>query len=505
MKLKLKKRIALLLCLCIAAIGGGALASMGSRTIRINPADMDSRIFEGWGTSLCWWANRIGYSDTLAQQSADLFFSPQGLDMNIMRYNIGGGDDPTHRHITRTDSAVPGWLVWDDDAQAYLYDYEADHRQLNVLKRAADAAGSSALVELFSNSPPYFMTVSGCTSGAANAADNNLRPDCCDDFAQYLAHVTDYIQHELSIPVVSLSPMNEPDTEYWQANSWKQEGCHTDPGTAQSDVIVAAARALRGSRSANVIIAASDETSPQKQIAEYHAYSPEARAAIGRINTHTYNEKGRRELGQLARKENFSLWMSEVDGGETAGQRAGEMGAALWLGGKIISDINQLMPTAWVAWQVIDNHISEAGFAGNKDTGMVDLNAGYWGFAVADHDRESIILTQKYYAMGQFSRYIHPGSRIIPCTNSVIAAYDQTRGELAIVAVQAGAGERTLTLDLSAFSGTGAQAQAIRTSGSMANGEHWAQLPPVSISGGKMTATLKGHSITTFIIPDVQI
>ena len=25
-------------------------------------------VFEGWGTSLCWWANRIGYSDTLAQR-----------------------------------------------------------------------------------------------------------------------------------------------------------------------------------------------------------------------------------------------------------------------------------------------------------------------------------------------------------------------------------------------------------------------------------------------------
>ena len=253
-----------------------------------------------------------------------------------------------------------------------------------------------------------------------------------------------------------------------------------------------------------VIIAASDETSPKKQIAEYRAYSPEARAAIGRINTHTYNETGRRELGQLARKESFALWMSEVDGGETAGRNAGEMGAALWLGGKIIADINQLMPTAWVAWQVIDNHISEAGFAGNKDTGMVDLNAGYWGFAVADHDREEILLTQKYYAMGQFSRYIRPGSRIIPCGNSAIAAYDEARGELAVVAVNACASERTLALDLSAFSGTGAQAEVIRTSGSMESGEHWAQLSPIPISGGRMTAPLKGHSITTFVIRDMQ-
>ena len=48
--------------------------------------------FEGWGTSLCWWANRIGYSDALTSQAAEVFFSDEGLDMNIGRYNAGGGD-----------------------------------------------------------------------------------------------------------------------------------------------------------------------------------------------------------------------------------------------------------------------------------------------------------------------------------------------------------------------------------------------------------------------------
>ena len=33
--------------------------------------------FEGWGTSLCWWANRIGYSDVLAQKAADLLFNAE--------------------------------------------------------------------------------------------------------------------------------------------------------------------------------------------------------------------------------------------------------------------------------------------------------------------------------------------------------------------------------------------------------------------------------------------
>ena len=39
--------------------------------------------FEGWGTSLCWWANRLGYSEELTQQAADVFFSENGLNMNI--------------------------------------------------------------------------------------------------------------------------------------------------------------------------------------------------------------------------------------------------------------------------------------------------------------------------------------------------------------------------------------------------------------------------------------
>jgi hypothetical protein len=78
-----------------------------------------------------------------------------------MRYNIGGGDDPTHNHITRTDSDMPGWLKKGEKGELY-YDYNADENQLNVLKECYKAAGKNAYVEAFSNSPPYFMTVSGC-------------------------------------------------------------------------------------------------------------------------------------------------------------------------------------------------------------------------------------------------------------------------------------------------------------------------------------------------------
>ena len=203
----------------------------------LKASTMNDGIFQGWGTSLCWWANRVGYSDELAQQTADLFFGDDGLRLNIMRYNIGGGDDPTHNHITRTDSAVPGWLVWDEEAQDYVYDYDADKNQLNVLERCVEAAGDNAIVEVFSNSPPYFMTVSGCSSGGFDSNVNNLKDECYEDFAEYLAHVTNYIQNEMGIEVTSVSPMNEPNTNFWGANSPKQEGCHFDEGESQSRII----------------------------------------------------------------------------------------------------------------------------------------------------------------------------------------------------------------------------------------------------------------------------
>ena len=140
-----------------------------------NASKTNAGDFQGWGTSLCWWANRIGYSDSLSQQAAELFFSQNHLGMNIMRYNIGGGDDPEHHHITRTDSAIPGWAVYDKDTGGWALDVHADANQLNVLARAYKAAGKDAYVEVFSNSPPYFMTVSGCSSGNADPAKDNLR------------------------------------------------------------------------------------------------------------------------------------------------------------------------------------------------------------------------------------------------------------------------------------------------------------------------------------------
>lgn len=467
--------------------------------------------WEGWGTSLCWWANRIGYNKELTKRSANLFFSNRGLGLNIMRYNIGGGDNPSHNHITRTDSDVPGWLYYDAKTESYHYDHNADFRQLNVLKAAAKAAGRDAYIEAFLNSPPYFMTVSGCSSGNFKAGENNIRDDAYNDVANYVAYVTNHLCRELGLKVRSVSPMNEPNTNYWGAFSSKQEGCHIDEGEMQSKLITLTAASLAEYGLEDVIVVASDETNPALQQSAMEKMSNEATAVIGRINSHTYGTNGIKELGEYATNSGKNIWMSEVDGNGTAGTKAGEMAAGLWLSNKIISDIQALRPSAWVLWQVIDTHISKDGYMGRRDGGALKTEGGYWGTAYANHDTGDIILTQKYFSFGQFTRYIRPGATLINCfpqsaNCKALAAVEYTNKNrdniksITIVCTNTLDSEEKTEIDISSLSERRLKVDIIRTSGSMVSGEHWESVVKGDrCYGGRYTTLLAPNSVTTFI------
>ena len=456
-------------------------------------------VFQGWGTSLCWWANRIGYSPVLTEKASELFFGESGLRMNIMRYNIGGGDDPTHKHIKRTDSMIPGWLSYDKTSNKYTYDYNADKNQLNVLRACYDKSGDKAYVEVFSNSPPYFMCKSGCSSGGKNPKANNLKDDCYDWFADYMGHVTEYINNTLKIKVSSISPMNEPNTDFWHLNSEKQEGCHFDCGESQNKIILATHKAIRDRGLNEIEIVASDETSTSKAITAYQKYTNEVKSVIDRISTHTYISRRIACLGSLMKSESRNLWMSETDWGGVSGKKAGEMGAGLWIAKKVIYDINNLSPSAWVLWQVIDSHKSKNGYMGNKDTGIPDTSKGYWGLAFADHDTEEIILTKKYYSLAQFTRYINPGDTLIHCDSKTLGAYNNKSHKLVIVLVNDTSRKVTKPVDTSEFinNGTG---EIIRTSGNMADGENIKSIGSITITEGSFDISLIPNSVTTIVI-----
>ena len=298
--------------------------------------------------------------------------------------------------------------------------------------------------------------------------------------------------------------MNEPDTAYWQAFSPKQDGCHFNPGESQSRILTATAARLKEKGLEDILIAGTDETSIDIQAVSLNRLSEDAMAVISRVDTHAYSGSRRDSLRRQTLMRDKNLWMSEVDSGQTLGKDAGEMGAGLWLAREIMTDLNELTPSAWVLWQVIDNHICREGYLGRKDSGMINPQGGYWGVAVADHDREQLILTMKYYVFGQFTRYIRPGCRLIVVKGDAVAAVDSQNRRVVIVALNAENMEKTVRMDLSGFAEAipqGTEVQVIRTSGSMEDGEHWTDLPALETEEGGFTARLVPHSVTTFLLP----
>ncbi|NDO18866.1 hypothetical protein FMM68_04250 [Lachnospiraceae bacterium MD329] len=467
--------------------------------IRLDPSNaspFNNGVFEGWGTSLCWWANRIGYSEKMTQQAAELFFSEDGLGLNIARYNLGGGDDPTHNHINRSDSKVPG--VWDtfeltadgSGVKSITYDLSNDQNQLNIAK-AALAANPDLYFEGFSNSAPYFMTVTGCTGGGNPADSDNLKPEMYDDFGKFIAEATKLFKEE-GIIFKSYSPMNEPDTNYWGVNSPKQEGCHFDPGESQSKAIVETRKALDAAGLADVLVAGMDETDINKTVSNYSKLTDEAKKALGRIDTHTYSGSNRKGAKETALNAGKNLWMSEVDGGWDG----------FGLAQRIIDDVNGMNASAWVLWDIVDKH---------KDSNFVDPTTGnkteannsvsdadsLWGVGMADHDNENLIMTNKYYAFGQFTKYINPGDTIIASSNSTLAAYNKQTGDIKIVALNSGDSSRECLFDLSAFTQTGDNVRAVRTNSST---EKWKELAGAVVTDKKFTYSLPAKTVTTFII-----
>lgn len=474
-------------------------AETAETVVRLDPSDASDHDFEGWGTSLCWWANRLGYSEKMTRQAADVFFSENGLGLDIARYNLGGGDDPTHNHITRSDSKVPGYATGMDADGNIIYDWTVDENQRNIAK-AALVANPDLYFEGFSNSPPYFMTNSGCSSGAEDAGSDNLKTDQYDNFARFIAETTKRFKDEFGIEFKSYSPMNEPDTSYWGALSPKQEGCHYSPGESQSNMIIATRNALDAEGLTDVLVAGMDETSIDSTVSNLDKLTDEAKAALGRIDTHTYSGSKRAQLREKARGMNKTLWMSEVDGGWNG----------FGLADRIILDMNGMKPSAWVMWDIVDMH-KDSTFqapdgsyteAGNS----LSVTGSLWGVAMGNHDTEEIELSNKYYAFGQFTKYINPGDTIIASSDSTLAAYNKATGDIKIVVSNSSASDKAYSFDLSAFTSIGDKVTEIRSNNLTGNAaEHWAEITgETELSGNTLTATAKAATITTYIIEDEE-
>ncbi|WP_084546172.1 Ig-like domain-containing protein [Glycomyces arizonensis] len=472
--------------------------------------------FEGWGTSLVWMANATGgYPDEIRERLVDMVFGEEGLNLNIARYNVGGGNAPDIDSSYMKDGAdMPGWWAapegvthedkdWWDPENPDHWNWDADANQRWWIDQIKDDVTHW---EAFSNSPPYFQTVSGYVSGGFDASDEQIRADTVDEFAIYMTEVMEHLEDAHGIEFDTVNPLNEPNTDYWgttlgpdgvQPVGGRQEGAHAGPELQQL-VIQALAEQLEDADT-DAVVSAMDETNPGTFTANWNAYTDESRAVVEQMNVHTYGTGNRTSVRDLAKGGDKPLWMSEVGGSWHSPTDYETMDEGLGIADRITDDLRELEPSAWVFWQPIEDTIPQQEGGGNWGSIHIPFDC------TAEDTLETcpIQTNTKYDAVRNFTHYIEPGDHMVKVDDiDTVAAVKDSEDAAVVVYTNHSADSRAVTLDLSKFGGvdSGATVTPVVTSadGALVEGE------PVRAEGTSPTLTVPGESVTTFLIDGVS-
>lgn len=189
------------------------------QTAEINTAQT-FQTSEGFGASDCWLPAVIGkYWSANRQQIANYLFSqnkvngqPAGIGLSVWRVNLGAG--------TAEQGDASG-IALNNRAESYLsgstYNWNNCEGQRYFMEQAKNMGCENFV--FFSNSPLVQWAKNG-KGFSQSGSSSNLKDDCYDDYAEYLATVAEHFNAE-GYNVTHISPLNEPQFD-WNGDS--QEG-----------------------------------------------------------------------------------------------------------------------------------------------------------------------------------------------------------------------------------------------------------------------------------------
>lgn len=368
----------------------------------INEKNKHPGIFQGFGTSLSWMG--VGIKDkSSVDELCDLLFNPinpKGLQLNVVRYNIGGSNIDTLP--MRNGGNVPEYnLNWEKD----------DENQVYFLKKSFECG--ARVFESFANSPPMYMTRSRQTSGSEPwdilkkfgniGFSNNLKSDKIEEFTSYLVNVTKFLM-EKGIPFTSISPINEPSSPGWIKGN-NQEGCFYGFMGIRRKVFSSLREKVKGT---GLEVSGFEENNMLQAVIGM-IINPFIK--VDRYNVHRYtignalgfDTKGIEDSNTLRKiirrlQGKTPLWVSEAGFGYNPGvDNYNDIKNSISFAEKVIDDLIFLKPTAWVYWQVIE-----------------DLTNNGWGCMQVDFKNpKNRIYGSQFTAFQHFTHFIKPGWYIL--------------------------------------------------------------------------------------------
>ena len=169
---------------------------------------------QGIGASDCWTAEYIAtyFNATEKQKAAQWLFSqqydaqgnPQGIGLSAWRVNLGAGSkgQGSQSNIGEEDRRADCYLTTDG-----TYDWTRCPGQQWFMSQAKNYGTES--FTLFSNSAPVQFTKTGKANTNGQNLSCNLKDDCYDDFAEFLATTARHFADQ-GYNIAYVSPVNEP-------------------------------------------------------------------------------------------------------------------------------------------------------------------------------------------------------------------------------------------------------------------------------------------------------
>jgi len=402
-------------------------SDVDAQTTSIN-IDMNQKYqtIDNFSASDCWWAHIIGdkWSTANKDSIADLLFSTtKGIGLSAWRFNLGAGIDETIPDSWRraeTFEVSPGNYDWtcDTGGQWFL--------------KAAKERGVNQFIA-FVNSPPKSMTRNSHTYCTDSLGSTNLKDGCYNRFSKYLVDILKHFRDSAGINFNYISPVNEPQ---WEWSDIKQEGNRASNHDIKR-IVDSLYAELNNQDVATEIIIPESGSLPDWYSTEM-SISDKYGGTYGNFLNNLFNDTsiskkaskifaGHSYWSDLVSSEliqarqslysnmlkyfllGYKYWVTEyciLEGsyGQGGNGRDLTMTTALDIARIIHFDLTRAYASAWQWWLAVSKY--------DFKDGLIYTQYSVFG------NIQNIIQSKTLWALGNYSRYIRPGSQRIGCTGA---------------------------------------------------------------------------------------